>query len=153
MSDDVLEYVEPVVSYSTPSNGTESLILTREIFTGDEEEISDEIGTTEGVSEPKSLLLWVKGLEYDSFNITAMMSLTFRQVKEIPDDGREFNYLASLGYLYTAKKDGGWFSDAVAISGAELPEFETEKIGREEFVRRINVLVNSGISNSFEISD
>ncbi len=136
LSDDVLEYLEPTVTCTTP-NGTETITLTADNFNSDE-------------SSPNVLRL-DKVFEYDHFDVTTNMSVSFRQIKDIPEDdnSRQFNYVAGINAIASTTHTGA--GDVDINNSTYIWLFDTTPISREEFKQHIADLVENGLTKTVVI--
>ncbi len=136
LSDDVLEYLEPTVTYTTPS-GTETITLTADDFHSYE-------------SSP-NVLRWNKLFEYNDFDVTTNVSVSFRQIKEIPEDdnSRQFDYLAEIKAIASITHEGP--GNVKVDQGIGIWQFEPIPVSRGEFKRHIAGLVENGLTKTVVI--
>lgn len=152
LSDDVLEYLEPVVTYTTPSEGTKTVTLTKEMMSEGALDIPGEFDTTEAVIEANGTYSWYPELSvYDNAdNVTSNITVTFRKKKDVPNEDREYNFLASLGWWYEVQREESGV--ILTTQRQKLPSFASTKREHKSFADRINALTESELSFTLEVT-
>ena len=136
LSDDVLEYLEPTVTCTTPS-GTETITMAADDFYSDE--------------SSQSVFRWDKHLEYDHFDVATNVTVSFRQIKEIPDEdnSRHFKYVAGINAIASTTHAG--VGDVDIDHSTDISWFDPTPVTRDEFAQRIADLVENGLTKTVVI--
>lgn len=134
LHEDMLEFVEPTVTYSA-GFGTKSEVLTKDNMK----------------DEGMSYLVWQLPYSFHNLEATSMCSLSFRQIKEVPEGDKMYHYLADIEAISNRRIDGSFnFSSSNGLDHVD-PSLTCRYVKRDEFAERIEKLVETGVTMTVSV--
>ena len=136
LHEDMLEFVEPTVTYSA-GFGTKSEVLTTDKFT----RVGD------------SFLIWQLPYSFNNLEQTSMCHLSFRQIKEVPEGDKWYHYLADIGASSLRRINGSFnFSSSNGLDHVD-PSLLCRYVGRDVFAEKIEKLVENGVTMTVAVDN
>ena len=141
-SEDVLEYVQPKVSYFDNDGSKIERVLTRDDF---------EVVTSESFGQSRNSYFWIVKIDYDHAGIENSCDITFQPIKQIAADKETFFYLAALMGNGSYSKTG--FGDDIYYQDVDIDMSigNTTEQFHKQFETAINSLISAGLHKTVRI--
>lgn len=138
LSNDILKYVEPTITYNCTGGGTHTVTLKPEDFST--ENVYDESRGT-SISTPSYRIV----LDFDDLDVTSSCEVSYRQIAEVPESGSFAYFELLIGQaLSTHKKT---VQASATLNFPSMPDYMDAK----EFKNTIRVLTSTTTKLSIQI--
>lgn len=143
-SEDVLEYLQPTVSYTDGNGNTVTKTLSRSDFSPSSDTRATSVDTSTDIifSTPT----WYTQITIDGDEAISHCQVTFSKLKDVPDDIPAFRYCAALVATATYKK-GSSTSSSVNISLPIPIVLDTKAFGL-----RLDALTKEGLRQDVKVA-